>query len=314
MNEPVDLVDGLVRFKLDFAYDGTDFNGWAKQPGLRTVEGQILSALERIFETSIDDYGLTVAGRTDAGVHARHQVAHLDLDPTQIARLGRFATPQLIEGSIRDRLNSILDDDIRIFSVEKAPEGFDARFAATFRRYRYRIADGAAVKDPIEARSTLWTRHNLDLLAMQAAALKLCGLHDFASFCRPRPFSTTIRELREVTINRRTDENRVVEIHLTADAFCHNMVRSVVGALIAVGEGRATVADITARLEAADRTSSYKVVAARGLTLMEIGYPAPELMAHQVAATKALREASELGQSPLGHSPLGQSPLDSPVS
>jgi tRNA pseudouridine38-40 synthase len=289
MNEPVDTVGGFVRFKLEFAYDGTDFNGWAKQPGLRTVEGAFLEALERIFEADTDNYGLTVAGRTDAGVHARHQVAHIDLNPTQIARLGRYAEAGVLEGSIRDRLNSLLDADIRVFSVEVAPVAFDARFAATFRRYRYRIADGAAVKDPIEARSTLWTRHELDLPAMQAAALKLCGLHDFASFCRPRPFSTTIRELREVRIVRRTDENRVVEIHLLADAFCHNMVRSIVGALIAVGEGRASLADIDARLAAADRSSSYKVVAAKGLTLMEIGYPPADKMAEQVAQSRDLR-------------------------
>ena len=289
MNESVDTVDGLVRFKVDFAYDGTDFNGWAKQPGLRTVEGCFLAALEQIFDTSGDSYGLTVAGRTDAGVHARHQVLHFDLTASQIARLGRFATDDLIEGAIRDRLNSLLDDDIRVFSAEVAPEGFDARFAATYRRYRYRIADGAAVKDPIEARSTLWTRKQLDLLEMQAAALKLYGLHDFASFCRPRPFSTTIREVRDIQVIRRTDENSVVEIHLLADAFCHNMVRSIVGALIAVGEGRASVGDIDARLKAADRTSSYKVVSAKGLTLMEIGYPPAAEMAAQVARAKDTR-------------------------
>ena len=293
MNESVDTVSGLVRFKVDFAYDGTDFNGWAKQPGLRTVEGCILVALEQIFDSSDDCYGLTVAGRTDAGVHARHQVLHIDLSQSQVGRLGRFSTPDLVEGAIRDRLNSLLDDDIRVFSVELAPDGFDARFAATFRRYRYRIADGAAVKDPIEARSTLWTRRELDLVEMQRAALHLYGLHDFASFCRPRPFSTTIRELREILVTRREDENRVVEVYLLADAFCHNMVRSIVGALIAVGEGRATATDIAARLKAADRSSSYKVVAAKGLTLMEIGYPEADQMAAQVSRAKDTRTLDE---------------------
>ncbi|MEY2916074.1 MAG: hypothetical protein RL454_1003 [Actinomycetota bacterium] len=293
MNESVDPVDGLVRFKVDFAYDGTDFNGWAKQPKLRTVEGCFLKVLEQIFDADADCYGLTVAGRTDAGVHARHQVLHIDLSKAQIKRLGRFAGPTMVAGAIRDRLNSLLDDDIRVFSVEFAPTGFDARFAATFRRYRYRIADGDAVKDPIEARSTLWTRRPLDLLEMQRAALQLYGLHDFASFCRPRPFSTTIRELRQISVTRRQDENRVVEVELLADAFCHNMVRSIVGALIAVGEGRATATEIAARLKAADRSSSYKVVAAKGLTLMEIGYPAPGDMAAQVARTKDVRSLDE---------------------
>lgn len=293
MNESVDNVSGLVRFKVDFAYDGTDFNGWAKQPNLRTVEGCFLTVLEQVFGPDEACYGLTVAGRTDAGVHARHQVLHLDLNPDNIRRLGRFAGSKLVEGAIRDRLNSLLDDDIRVFDVAFAPDGFDARFAAIFRRYRYRIADGAAVKDPIESRSTLWTRRELDLVEMQRAALQLYGLHDFASFCRPRPFSTTIRELREIRVVRREDENRVVEVHLLADAFCHNMVRSIVGALIAVGEGRATAADVATRLKAADRSSSYKVVAAKGLTLMEIGYPAQEEMAAQVSRAKDTRSLEE---------------------
>ncbi|MEN9715087.1 MAG: hypothetical protein RJA35_554 [Actinomycetota bacterium] len=293
MNESVDTVSGLVRFKVDFAYDGTNFNGWAKQPNLRTVEGCFLQVLEQIFGPDSDCYGLTVAGRTDAGVHARHQVLHIDLNEAQIKRLGRFSGSTLVEGAIRDRLNSLLDDDIRVFSVEFAPEGFDARFAATHRRYRYRIADGEAVKDPIEARSTLWTRRPLDLVEMQRAALALYGLHDFASFCRPRPFSTTIRELRAIKVSRREDENRVVEIELLADAFCHNMVRSIVGALIAVGEGRATAADVATRLKAADRSSSYKVVAAKGLTLMEIGYPEAAEMAAQVARTRDIRNLDE---------------------
>jgi tRNA pseudouridine38-40 synthase len=293
MNESVDTVSGLVRFKVDFAYDGTDLNGWAKQPNLRTVEGCFLQVFEQIFGPDSDCYGLTVAGRTDAGVHARNQVLHIDLNEAQIKRLGRFSGPTLVEGAIRDRLNSLLDDDIRVFSVEFAPEGFDARFAATHRRYRYRIADGASVKDPIEARSTLWTRRPLDLVEMQRAALALYGLHDFASFCRPRPFSTTIRELRAIKVSRRDDENRVVEIELLADAFCHNMVRSIVGALIAVGEGRATAADVATRLKAADRSSSYKVVAAKGLTLMEIGYPEAAEMAAQVARTKDIRNLDE---------------------
>jgi len=293
MNEPVDTVGGLVRFRVDFGYAGTNFNGWAKQPGLRTVERSFLEALELVFEPDPACFGLTVAGRTDAGVHAHHQVLHLDLAPAQIKRLGRFSGPSMVEGAIRDRLNSLLDDDIRVHAVSFAPADFDARFAATFRRYRYRIADGLAIKDPIEAGNTLWTRWPLDMLAMQQAALHLIGLNDFASFCRPRPFSTTIRELREVRVLRREDENSVVEVHLLADAFCHNMVRSIVGALIAVGEGRATPEQIRERLKAADRKSSYKVVAAKGLTLMEVGYPADSELAAQVSRAKDMRSLED---------------------
>lgn len=294
MNEPVDFVDGLVRLRVDFGYDGTDFNGWAKQPGMRTVEGSILDALILVFGESEDCFGLTVAGRTDAGVHARNSVLHLDLTPVQIKRLGRYGSPSQFEGAIRDRLNTILDDDVRIYSVAKAEPGFDARFSAISRKYRYRIADGLSVKDPVESRHTLWTRKPLDLLEMQAAALELYGLNDFAAFCKPRPFATTIRNLREVTVQRRTDENHVVEIELLADAFCHNMVRAIVGALIAVGEGRANRQDIATRLASGSRVGSYKVVSPRGLTLIQIGYPAPELLAIQAANAKARRSIDEM--------------------
>lgn len=298
MNGPVDLVDGSVlftRFRVDFGYAGTAFHGWAKQPGLRTVEGHFLDCLTQIFGSDHTDFGITVAGRTDAGVHAHHQVLHIDLSVQHIRRLGRFGVPELIEGAIRDRLNSLLDADVRVHAVAKISQDFDARFAATYRRYRYRIADASSVKDPIEANNTLWLRRNLDVLAMQAAGLTLCGLHDFASFCRPRPFSTTIRELREVRVARRQDENRVIEVHLLADAFCHNMVRSIVGALIAVGEGRATVSDVKARLDAAERTTSFKVVEPKGLTLMEIGYPDEADFARQVSAAKDLRSLPDGG-------------------
>jgi tRNA pseudouridine38-40 synthase len=293
MNESVDNVSGLVRFKLDFAYDGTDFTGWARQPGLRTVEGELLAALTKIFGESDYELNLTVAGRTDAGVHARHQVAHFDLTPRQMKRMGRYAARDIIEGAIRDRINTIVDDDIRIFSCVFAHPDFNARYAAIYRRYRYRIADGVSVKDPVEARNTLWSRKPLDLIEMQATALSLYGLHDFAAFCKPRNFGTTIRELREVTIERRPDENRVVEIELTADAFCHNMVRSIVGALIAVGEGRATRADVVAKLKSGSRVGSYKVVNPRGLTLLEIGYPADEDLAAQVAKTQDTRRLED---------------------
>ncbi len=293
MNEPVDLVSGFVRLRVDFGYDGTDFNGWAKQPGLRTVEGSILDALKLVFDHDENSFGLVVAGRTDAGVHARNSVLHLDLTPAQIKRLGRYSSPSMFEGAIRDRLNNILDDDIRVCSVTVAPEGFDARFAAIHRRYRYRIADAVSVKDPVEARHTLWTRKPLDLLEMQAAALELYGLNDFAAFCKPRPFATTIRNLRQVTVRRRTDENQVIEVELLADAFCHNMVRSIVGALIAVGEGRADRQVIASKLASGSREGSFKVVSPRGLTLMEIGYPEPALMAQQVENAKALRSIDD---------------------
>jgi len=293
MNEPVDLVGGLVRFKLDFAYDGTDFNGWAKQPGLRTVQGEFLAALEVIFEADPNEYGLVVAGRTDAGVHARHQVLHIDLSADQLQRLGRHNKPEIRNEKLLGRLNSLLPDDIRVFTLGEAPAGFDARFSAIHRRYRYRIADAVAVKDPLEARGTLWTNRPLNVTAMNEAGQLLLGLNDFAAFCKPREFSTTIRDLKEITVHRRIDENQTVEVELMADAFCHNMVRAIVGALIAVGEGRAEPADVKDRLDSASRVGSYKVVGSQGLTLLEIGYPADDLLATQAKEARALRTLEE---------------------
>ena len=300
MNESVDReVDGLVRltatrFRLSFSYDGTDFYGWAKQPGLRTVQGELLAALTVIFGEADDDFGIRVAGRTDAGVHALHQQAHIELTPEQIGRLGRNRDDIADPTYLGDRLNRILPQDLRVHTVAPAAEGFDARFSATFRRYRYRIADGAAANNPLEARYTLTVFQTLNTLDMQAAALEVLGLHDFASFCRPRPGSTTIRELRDVRVRRNEAAGNVIEIELLADAFCHNMVRSIVGALIAVGKGQATSADVRATLERASRTQSYRVVAAQGLTLIEIGYPVDELLAKQAELAKNLRSHEEL--------------------
>ena len=300
MNESVDReVDGLVRlnstrYRLSFSYDGTDFYGWAKQPELRTVQGELLAALQVIFGEVEDDFNIRVAGRTDAGVHALNQQAHIELTEEQLDRLGRNRGDIVDPGYLADRLNRILPQDLRVHSVAPAAEGFDARFSAIFRRYRYRIADGAAAQNPLEARYTLSVFQTLDTLAMQAAALEVLGLHDFASFCRPRPGSTTIRELREVNVRRNAAAGNVIEIELLADAFCHNMVRSIVGALIAVGKGQATREDVRATLERASRTQSYRVVAAQGLTLIEIGYPADELLAQQAELAKNLRTHEEL--------------------
>ena len=293
MNEPVTHQDdGLVRltrFRTVFSYDGTDFFGWAKQPELRTVQGVLLEAMAVIFGESEDDFGIRVAGRTDAGVHALNQQAHFELSDPQLERLGR-SLPALENPSyLANRLNSLLPSDVRIHSVTIAPEGFDARFSAIHRRYRYRIADANVTKNPLQSRYTLWVDAELDTLAMQVAALGLLGLNDFASFCRARPDATTIRELREVFVSRNQADGGVIEIELLADAFCHNMVRSIVGALVAVGEGRATADDVKHVLDRASRTESFKVVAPHGLTLLEIGYPADSDLATQAEKARNMR-------------------------
>jgi tRNA pseudouridine38-40 synthase len=287
MSEPVDLnVDGFTRLRIDFGYDGTDFFGWSKQPELRTIQGAFLEALTLIFGDSEIDFSLRVAGRTDAGVHALNQVAHFDLSQTQLARLGRETIDD-----IAYKLNRLLPNDIRVTAVGVAPAGFDARFSAINRRYRYRLADNLAFKNPLETRFTLDVAGQLDIDAMNEAGGHLLGLHDFASFCKPREGSTTIRELQEITVSR--GQAQVVEIEIQADAFCHNMVRSIVGALIAVGQGRATPAKIKQLLEQTNREGSYKVVSPHGLSLLKIGYPADDLLAAQAEKAQNLRTLDE---------------------
>lgn len=280
------MVDGLVRYRLNLAYDGTNFNGWAKQDDLRTVSGHLLEVLTIIYGPDDNDFGLRVAGRTDAGVHATDQVVHIDLTPRQLKRLGRA-------NGMVGKINDLLDQDVRLHSATVAPDGFDARFSATHRRYRYRIADGLAQKNPLKAHHTLWVNHELDVPAMIDASHEFLGLQDFFAFCRPREFGTTIRELKEISVRRNPIEENVIEIELMADAFAHNMVRSIVGGLKAVGEHKANRADIRAALNKRKRAGAYKVQPANGLTLIEIGYPVDAELANQAAITKNIRSIDE---------------------
>jgi tRNA pseudouridine38-40 synthase len=255
MNQPAIPTDRRVdSLESQLSYHGGNFNGWAKQPGMRTVHAEFAKALVTIFGETETDFDMRVAGRTDAGVHALAQVLHFDIPVSRMKRIERG--PDLLS-----RLNSLLPADIRVFSTEIAPEGFDARFSALFRRYRYRVSDHDRQRNPLEADYTLWHTGELDDLAMQVAALKLVGLHDFATFCRPRDFGTTIRELREVRVER--TESGVIEIWLTADAFCHNMVRAIVGALMAVGQGLATAQEIAEVLAAESREDMFNSGTAR---------------------------------------------------
>ena len=285
MSKPAGPTGGLSRFRINLAYDGTDFFGWAKQPNLRTVQGTLLEALEQIFGKSDDDFGMRVAGRTDAGVHAGYQVCHIDLDQGQLARLGR--TPFGAK-----RLNGLLPEDVSVSLVEPAPEGFDARFSATGRLYHYGIADANCKPDPKQARYVLSYPKALDERAMAEAASHLTGLRDFGAFCKPREGATTIRELRKLAVEREED-GRIV-ITFSADAFCHNMVRSIVGALIAVGEGRVSIQQLVAIQQEAMRTSKFKVVDPRGLSLDGVDYPAEHLLAAQAEKARNMRSSEEI--------------------
>lgn len=284
MSKPAGQSGGLTRFRIDLGYDGTDFQGWAKQPGLRTVQGELLLALEKIFGQDTADYGMRVGGRTDAGVHALGQVCHIDLSPEQLKRMGR--TPLSAP-----RLQSLLPEDIVVYSISRAPEGFDARFSAIGRSYRYLIADSRSPRSPLSSRYELWVNTELDVSAMKLAAKELIGLRDFGAFCKPRAGATTIRELKELRITRFQDN---IEVYLVADAFCHNMVRSIVGALIRVGEGKLSVAELSKIQLAAQRTSKFKVVSPKGLALTSIDYPADELLATQAEKARNMRSQSEI--------------------
>ena len=277
-----------MRIRIDLAYDGTEFKGWARQPTLRTVQGELEAALATVLR--VPEVAVTCAGRTDTGVHARGQVVHLDVaDATVTASAGRSEDPPL-EALLR-RLNGVLPPDIRVRRVVEAPAGFDARFSATWRRYAYRVADGAI--DPLLRNHVLAWPRPLDVGAMNEAARPLLGEHDFASFCKKREGATTVRALLDLHWER---EGGLAVATVRADAFCHNMVRSLMGCLLTVGEGRRPASWAAEVLAAAARDPAVTVVPPHGLTLEEVGYPADDELAARAEATRRLRVA---GQDPV---------------
>jgi tRNA pseudouridine38-40 synthase len=272
-----------VRIRIDLSYDGTGFSGWAAQPGRRTVEGVLAETLGHVLRLPAPPR-LTVAGRTDTGVHARGQVAHSDLPDAVWAAYADAA---------RRRLARALPPDIRARAIGPAPDGFDARFSALWRRYSYRVCDDPATADPLRRHETLWHPRGLDLAAMNAAAGTLTGEHDFAAFCRRREGATTVRALRR--LDWRRDDDGVAVACVVADAFCHNMVRALVGALLAVGEGSRPPSWPSAVLAAAVRDPAVRVVPPHGLCLEEVHYPAPGQLAARAALTRRVRVTQDTG-------------------
>lgn len=264
-----------MRVRLDLAYDGTGFSGWAAQPGLRTVQGVLEGVLATICPGEAPR--LTVAGRTDAGVHARGQVAHVDLEPA-------MAEDRLL---LR-RLNGLLPPDIRVSAAGPAPDRFDARFAAEWRRYAYRVVDGPG--DPLRRADTLVWPRALDLASLREASSPLVGEHDFAAYCKRREGATTIRALQRLDWVR--DQSGVLTATVQADAFCHSMVRSLVGALIAVGEGRRPAAWPGSLLTARERASTVLVAPPHGLCLEAVGYPPDDQLAARQEVTRNVRTVS----------------------
>ncbi|MDO5504212.1 MAG: tRNA pseudouridine(38-40) synthase TruA [Actinomycetia bacterium] len=277
-----------MRLRIDLGYDGTDFSGWASQPGLRTVQGELTAALETILRVPV---AVTCAGRTDAGVHARGQVTHIDIaDEVYAALPGRSdRTP---ESALATRLRGLLPADITVRSVDLAPEGFDARFSALSRRYRYVVCDDPARLDPLRVRETVLHPRSLDAELMTEAASALTGLNDFAAFCRKREGATTIRTLFQYDWVRLGPG--LLEATVVADAFCHSMVRALVGAVVPVGEGRLPVSFAADLLAARVRDPRVKVMPAHGLVLEEIVYPADGELAARADAARSTRSAAEL--------------------
>jgi tRNA pseudouridine38-40 synthase len=273
----------VVRVRIDLAYDGGGFSGWAAQPGRRTVEGVLSETIGHVLRLP-EAARLTVAGRTDSGVHARGQVAHADV-PSQ-------AWEAHGDAALR-RLSRALPPDVRVRAIAQAPGGFDARFSALWRRYAYRICDDPARADPLRRHDTLWNTRPLDLAAMNEAAVALAGEHDFAAFCRKREGATTVRALRHLDWERGTDGVAVGRV--IADAFCHNMVRALVGALLPVGEGSRPTSWPAAVLAAAVRDPAVRVVPPHGLSLEEVAYPLPDQLAARAALTRRVRGSDTAG-------------------
>lgn len=280
----------MVRLRMDVSYDGTDFAGWATQPGRRTVAGVLTEALITLFRRPVP---MVVAGRTDAGVHATGQVVHADVPVAAIPGLApRLGTSgdRIDAGllGVLRRLAGLLPTDVRVRAVTVAPAGFDARFSALRRHYRYRIGAADWGVDPLR-RQDVWARRRpLDVELMRRAAVALIGLHDFAAFCRPRVGATTVRELQRLDVHRHRDQ---VVVEVSADAFCHSMVRALVGSLVAVGERRADVDAPAALLAGLTRTSAVRVAPACGLTLVAVDYPPDDQLADRNRITRAVRSA-----------------------
>jgi tRNA pseudouridine38-40 synthase len=267
-----------TRIRLDLSYDGTEFAGWARQrSGVRTVQSTVEEALTAVLRLA-EPAQLTVAGRTDAGVHASGQVAHVDL-PT--------GTWKVHADKLLYRLSGKLPMDVRVWRATEAPADFDARFAALSRRYVYRVGDSRYGVEPVRRRFVLWHAHQLDVEAMNAAAALMLGEHDFAAYCKKREGATTIRRL----LNLRWERTRPDEVEATveADAFCHSMVRALVAALLMVGDGRRPGEFPAEVLGSLARHPGVNVVPPHGLSLEEVRYPADAELAARALEARRMR-------------------------
>lgn len=275
------------RIRVDLAYDGTDYHGWATQPGLPTIQEAVEQGLATIFRKSV---ATTVAGRTDAGVHARRQVLHFDISQHLWQQLSGYSRQRPPEAALVSKLNGVLgrhSGAIRILAARIAPQGFDARFSPLSRSYRYRISNGHP--DPLVRHFTYHHRKPLDAQRMIDEVADLQGLYDFGSFCKPRPGATTIRTLQQFDVHADAD---LITVTLTADAFCHHMVRALVGGLLQVGDGSKPPGWIHHRLANPTRDSNMVVAQAHGLILARVNYPDDEFVSDRADQTRARRDVT----------------------
>ena len=281
MNEPLnpDVAEGFIRLRGNMSYDGTNFSGWGTQIGQRTVQGDLEDALAQILRS--ERLPITCAGRTDAGVHAVAQVFHVDVPKAGLPTMA----------DLLYKLNAILENDLVVTSIEFAPDGFEARFSALSRTYVYYINDG--LRNPQTRRHVYNHGWALDVPRMQQSSIPLLGLHDFTSFCKQKDFGTAIRELKVFDWVRQDDG--VIRVDVTADAFCYSMVRGLVGCIMDVGAFRRPVDWPAEYLVARKREPSAFVAPARGLTLIRVDYPDDSELRSRIAQTKRnrLRELSD---------------------
>lgn len=272
-----------ARLRLDLGYHGAEFAGWAEQPGLRTVQGELQQWITSVLRLT-EPARVVCAGRTDAGVHARGQVVHVDLPADAVTDDGT---------TLLRRLNRALPDDLVVVAVRPAPPGFDARFAADWRQYCYRIVDGPIRPDPLRRHLVAHVREPIELDRLNAAAATLLGLRDFGAFCRRREGATTIRTLLEFSARRVAGEppgfGSTIELTVRADAFCHSMVRSLVGAVVTVGTGRRDPDWLTGITANPVRDPTVPVMPAHGLTLEFVHYPPDDQLAARVTEARSTR-------------------------
>ncbi len=277
MTKPtLEVKSGFSRLRVDLTYKGTNFSGWAKQPNERTVQEEVEKALGTITQTKV---ATIVAGRTDAGVHAKHQVIHTDLPA------------QTDINNLAFRLNQILDADIRVLTAQWAPDNFHARFTAISRTYQYKIIDAGKVTAPLDRHdSTEWFRP-LDIELMNSGSKLLLGVHDFFAFCKFREGGSTVKNLLKFNWHR--DEKDVVICEISADSFRYNMVRNLVGAAVCVGEGRFKPEWMFDTLKNKERIPDSYVFPAKGLTLISVQYPPVEQYLSNYENYLATQENSE---------------------